>query len=80
MDGYALAAAVIFNPGLLNAVPELRNIEIYGPAYDLIRAAGDRYLLDAMNGRSAKRQPLPERAVEMIREVLSNYTGKKPML
>jgi len=49
MDEYALARAVIANPGLPNEVPQLRNPEVYGEYYRLVELCS--------HGRRGSRPP-----------------------
>jgi hypothetical protein len=72
LDGYALAAAVISNPGLLETYPELTNAKTYGSAYELICAVGSSHLLDSIKGgKPASKPPIyTKKAKDTILDVL----------
>jgi len=59
LDGAALALAVISDPALVEAHPELKRAKTYGAAYELIRAVGTPDLLNAIKGVKSAGKVLP---------------------
>lgn len=73
-DQYALARAVILRPLLLKEVPELRDADLYGPVYELIRTMCTPDLLAAMERgvtQEAAASPDPEK---LLREIVSSLS------
>jgi ATPase family associated with various cellular activities (AAA) len=69
-DQYALARAIILRPRLLDEVPELREADLYGPMYELIRIAGTPKLLSAIE-HGANQEAVPSLTPEeLLREVI----------
>jgi hypothetical protein len=75
LDGYALAAAVISGPYLLEKVPELKDAKTYGSAYELIRAAGSPDLIKSIKGGKSARKssPYSQEVKEILLESQSNF-------
>lgn len=71
IDQFAIARAVLRDPLLLAALPELRNPETYGNAYPVLRALASGDLLRRLGGDvSDSRQPTLEEARSDILKLL----------
>jgi NACHT domain len=77
-DTHALARAVIVNPSLADAAPELRDPKFYGDAYAVIAAVGPADLLARMKGKSGV--PGDARYPEAARAAIQSLLHRGPVI